>query len=144
MLATDLDTTVLRDLSRPNLEVRVHDLLSNDLPEGEFDLVHLRLVLAWLGDPQSVLPRLVRALKPGGWIVAEELDFVSVVADPRMEPAASAVFDRAMQEHCAVLAAKHRFDPFYGRRVTGDLADAGLVKVECEGRTAMWRGGLGQ
>ncbi len=141
VLATDLDTTVLRELAHPNLEVRVHDLLSDNLPEGEFDLVHLRLVLAWLGDPRPVLPRLVKALKPGGWIVAEELDFVSAVADPRMEPAASALFDRAMQEHCAVLAARHRFDPFYGRRVPGDLAGAGLVAVGCEGRTTMWRGG---
>ncbi len=36
---------------------------------------------------------------------------------------------------------QHRFDPFYGRRVTGDLADAGLAEVGCEGRTSMWRGG---
>ncbi|HET9534314.1 MAG: methyltransferase [Mesorhizobium sp.] len=141
VLATDLDTTVLRELDRPRLEVRVHDLLTDDLPRSEFDLIHLRLVLGWLGDPSSVLPRLVSALRPGGWIVAEEIDFVSAVADPRMGAVASALFARAMLEHCAVLAAKHRFDPFYGRRVSGDLADAGLADVECEGRTTMWRGG---
>ena len=33
---------------RPNLEVRVHDVLEDDLPEGRFDLVHHRLLLAWL------------------------------------------------------------------------------------------------
>ena len=140
VLATDLDTTVLRELAHPDLEVRVHDLLTDDLPKDEFDLVHLRLVLGWLGDPRSVLPRLIGALRPGGWIVAEEIDFVSAVADPRMEPEAGALFERVLQEHNAVLAAQHRFDPFYGRRVAGDLADAGLAEVGCEGRTTMWCG----
>ncbi len=141
VLATDLDATVLSELAHPNLEVRVHDLMTDDLPEGEFDLVHLRLVLGWLGNPRSVLPRLISALRPGGWIVAEEIDFVSAVADPRMGPEAGALFERAVQEHNSLLAAQHRFDPFYGRRVAGDLADAGLSEVGCEGRTTMWSGG---
>src|SRR5215207_5503628 len=38
VVATDLDTTVLRELSRRNLEIRVHDVLKDDLPQGEFDL----------------------------------------------------------------------------------------------------------
>ena len=55
VVATDLDTTVLRELSRPNLEIRVHDVLEDDLPEGAFDVVHLRLLLAWLSEPQRAL-----------------------------------------------------------------------------------------
>ena len=39
VVATDLDTTVLGELSHPNLEVRVHDVLVDELPEAEFDLV---------------------------------------------------------------------------------------------------------
>ena len=93
------------------------------------------------GQSRSVLPRLISALRPGGWIVAEEIDFVSAVADPRMGPEAGALFERAVQEHNSLLAAQHRFDPFYGRRVAGDLADAGLSEVGCEGRTTMWSGG---
>ena len=82
--------------------------MTDDLPEGEFDLVHLRLVLGWLGNPRSVLPRLISALRPGGWIVAEEIDFVSAVADPRMGPEAGALFERAVQEHNSLLAAQHQ------------------------------------
>ena len=33
------------------------------------------------------------------------------------------------------------FDPFYGRRLVGDLEDAGLADGGCEGRASMWRGG---
>ena len=55
VLATDIDTTILRQLERPNLEVRVHDVLADELPEREFDLVHARLLLAWLADPEEGL-----------------------------------------------------------------------------------------
>src|SRR5436190_13883592 len=33
VLATDLDTTRLRDMCHPNLEIRVHDVLGDELPE---------------------------------------------------------------------------------------------------------------
>ena len=141
VVATDLDTTVLRELSHPNLEVRVHDVLEDELPEGEFDLVHVRLLLAWLSEPDTALCRLTAALKPGGRLLAEEMDFRSVVADPHMEPGARDAFTRVAAAHNAALAGQHGFDPYYGRRVAGDLAGAGLADVTCEGRASMWRGG---
>ena len=103
VLATDLDTTVLEGLSHPNLEVRVHEL-EHDLPEGEFDLVHVRLVLAWLHDRRTALRRLIAALKPGGWLVAEDLDFASAVPDPHMGAELCARFTRIVKAHHAVIA----------------------------------------
>jgi SAM-dependent methyltransferase len=141
VVATDVDTTVLRGLSRPNLEIRVHDVLTDDLPQGEFDLVHVRLLLAWLSEPHTALQRLSAALKPGGWLLAEEMDFASVAADPHVGVAAQNIFARVVAAHNAVLDAHHAFDSHYGRRVAGDLADAGLADVACEGRASMWRGG---
>jgi SAM-dependent methyltransferase len=141
VLATDLDTTVLRQLDRQNLEVRVHDVLADELPPAAFDLVHLRLLLAWLSDPAEALRRLVAALRPGGVLVAEEMDFVSVAPDPRVDERARAAFESSVAAHHAVLAARHTFDPHYGRRLAGDLAAAGLAEVEAEGRAAMWHGG---
>jgi len=141
VLATDLDTTVLAESAAPNLEVRAHDVLTDDLPAGAFDLVHLRLVLAWLADPALALERLVAALKPGGVLVAEEMDFASVAPDPRVDPAARAAFERYVEGHHAVLRDRHAFDRFYGRRVAGDLAASALVDIGSEGRVGMWRGG---
>lgn len=141
VVATDIDTTVLAELSHPNLEIQAHDLLADDLPEGDFDLVHVWLVLAWLAEPRVGLRRLVAALKPGGWLVAEEMDFVSAVPDPRLGPDTRALVARAVDAHNAVLAERHSFDPFYGRRLMGELEDAGLAHVACEGRASMWRGG---
>jgi SAM-dependent methyltransferase len=140
VVATDLDTTVLRRLSRPNLEIREHDVLEDGLPEREFDLVHHRLLLAWLREPQRALRRLVSALKPGGWMLAEEMDFTPVAPDPHLDAEARSAFTRVAAAHDTVLAGKHGFDIHYGRRVAGDLADAGLADVDCEGRVSMWRG----
>ena len=139
VVAADLDTTVLSDLSRPNLVVKAHDVLQDDLPEAEFDLIHMRLLLAWLADPRHALRRLVRALKPGGTLIAEEMDFVSVVPDPHMPGQTARTFARVAAAHNAVLAEEHGFDPYYGRRVAADLA-CELSDVACEGRATMWRG----
>lgn len=140
VLATDLDTRWVAEVSRPNLEVRVHDILEAELPVGEFDLVHVRLVIGWLGDPRLGIERLVGALKPGGRLLAEEIDFVTAVAHPRMDPELRERFARMVHAHNEVLAARHVFDPFYGRSVPADIEAAGLVDTGSEGRTAMWRG----
>jgi SAM-dependent methyltransferase len=141
VVATDLDTTVLQRLSHANLDVQVHDVLTDDLPEGAFDLVHLRLLLAWLRDPRSALTKVVSALKPGGHLIAEEMEFASVAPDPRLDDATRTLFVRVFDAHLAVLAERNVFDHSYGRRVAGDLEEAGLAEVDSEGRTAMWRGG---
>src|SRR5262245_4758036 len=62
VLATDLDTRYLEE--RPNLEVRVHDVLQSELPDREFDLIHLRQLLAWVPDRPEALKRIHAALKP--------------------------------------------------------------------------------
>jgi SAM-dependent methyltransferase len=141
VVATDLDTTVLERLEQANLDVRVHDVLTDDLPESEFDLIHLRLLLAWLHDPQAALRSLVAALKPGGRMLAEEMDFVSITPDPRLDEPSRDLFTRTVDAHLAVLSDRNVFDPTYGRRVAGDLEEAGLAEVGSDGRAAMWRGG---
>jgi SAM-dependent methyltransferase len=141
VLATDLDTTVMRGLDHPCLEVRTHDILHDPLPESSFDLVHARLLLAWLADPQAGLARMAAALKPGGWLTAEEMDFLALAPDPRLGPAGCELFTRVIHAHHAELAGRHAFDPFHGRRLAGDLAEAGLVNTGCQGRLAIWQGG---
>jgi len=141
VLATDLDTTHVRAVAGSNLEVREHDLLRDELPDEAFDLIHLRLVLAWLSDRPAALARLQAALRPGGWLVAEELDFNAAIADPHMQAEDQALFGEMVRAHNAVLGLQSGFDPLYGRRVCGDLAEAGFADVACEGHASMWRGG---
>lgn len=105
VLATDIDTRFLDTLDVPNLDVRRHDVVVDALPEASFDLVHTRLVLAHLPTRERALRRMVSALRPGGWPLAEEMDFVSVVPDPTGNPEATALVARALDAHHRVTAA---------------------------------------
>jgi SAM-dependent methyltransferase len=141
VLATDLDARLLRARSDPNLEVLEHDVMVDDLPAGRFDLVHARLLFAWLSDPLVALRRLVPALRPGGVLVAEEMDFISIAPDPRLGSCHRELFVRAVEASNEALAELSGFDAAYGRRLAGDLAEAGLVECESEGRAGIWFGG---
>jgi ubiquinone/menaquinone biosynthesis C-methylase UbiE len=86
VIATDLDTRWLeRRLSATDVEIRTHDLVADPLPEGPFDLVHERLVLVHLAERESILRRMIAALRPGGWLLAEDFDN-SVVTNAFIDP----------------------------------------------------------
>jgi trans-aconitate methyltransferase len=53
--------------------------MTDTLSDAAFDLIHARLVLSLIPEPEKVLARLVAALKPGGWIIEEEFDSQSLV-----------------------------------------------------------------
>jgi len=79
VLATDVDPRFLRTVRLPNLEVRRHDIAIDPLPRAAFDLIHTRLVLMHLPRREEALARMISALKPGGWLVVEELDSASAL-----------------------------------------------------------------
>jgi SAM-dependent methyltransferase len=69
VVALDADTRFLDKLGAANLEVRRADVVHEDLPEGEFDLVHTRFLLEHLPERERVLEKLARAVRPGGLLV---------------------------------------------------------------------------
>jgi 2-polyprenyl-3-methyl-5-hydroxy-6-metoxy-1,4-benzoquinol methylase len=73
VVAADIDTRFLTDLP-DNVEVRRLNILTDDLEAGAFDLIHCRTVLAHLSEPRTALERMVKALAPGGWLVAIDGD----------------------------------------------------------------------
>jgi SAM-dependent methyltransferase len=74
LLATDIDTRWLGDLATSGAEVRTEDITTDALGHAEFDLVHARTVLTHLRDWAPALDNLMRAVRPGGWILLEEPD----------------------------------------------------------------------
>lgn len=137
VLATDVNTRFLDRLRHPNLEVRRHNVASDPLPDGAFDLVHLRLVLMHLPQRDHVLERLANVLLPGGWLLAEEFDSLSMPPDPNVNPAETLLeTDIAMRE---VMTAGG-VDLRYGRFLPARLRTLGLVEVDAEGRVPLWRG----
>src|SRR5947208_12241052 len=79
VVATDLNTRFLEEIEAPNLEVRRHDVVAEPLDENTFDLVHSRDVLEHIPEREAVLDKMVAAVKPGGWLVAEDVDCMSAL-----------------------------------------------------------------
>jgi SAM-dependent methyltransferase len=138
VVVTDIDTRFLENHGEANLRVMRHDITADKLPDAAFDLVHCRLVLAHLPDRQAVLSKLAATLKPGGQLVAEEMDFASVTADED-QPGGWA-FSAAVATSNDVLRARG-FDPWYGRMLLADFRGAGLADVGTEGHVRLWAGG---
>ncbi|MGH8271877.1 MAG: methyltransferase domain-containing protein [Gammaproteobacteria bacterium] len=89
-----------------------------------YDLVYARLLLSHLGDPAAALARLAAALRPGGVLAVEDVDFQGHFCHP-----ASPAFERyvAWYEAAAIMRGA---DPRIGRRLLDMLTGAGLRDVK--------------
>jgi SAM-dependent methyltransferase len=134
VLATDLDPRFLARLAQPNLRVMRHDIVDGPLPKESFDLIHARLLLCHLPARERVLDRMIDALKPGGWLVIEDFDGLSLPPDPTINPA-----ETALQSSAAVrdLLRSAGADLRFGRCVAGLLRARGMTHINAEGRAFM-------
>lgn len=106
--------------------------------EGEFDLVFARFLLSHLPKPEVALARMVRALRPGGVVVLEDVDFGGHVCHPPC-----AAFDRYVELYRAAVR-RRGADPEIGPRLPGMLEDAGAAEVEFEALQLVYREGEGK
>jgi ubiquinone/menaquinone biosynthesis C-methylase UbiE len=138
VVATDLDTTLLQPLQDelPNLRV-VRENIAEGVGQAcgaqPFDLVHARLVLGHLAQPERALAHLLRALRPGGVALIEDADFLwtDVGEQPLFpESAAQAYFP----VWCAAVAymREHGYAVHWGRRLATELRRVGFERVAGE------------
>jgi SAM-dependent methyltransferase len=124
VIATDIDIRSLDPGGHQNLEVRRHDIISDDLPRDMFDLVHVRLLFKHLPDRRRALTNLVGGMRPWGWLVVEDTDWSSAGVEPYQAAFADALTAlRALTEATGAV-------PDYGRALPGALAAAGLGDVD--------------
>ena len=135
VVATDIDTRFLDEAA--GYEVRHHDIVAGPPLPAEFDLVHARLVLQHVPDKDRALANLAGALRPGGWLLVEELDFTTSGAAGPLGARGFARVERAMHRFLADTG----FDPAFGRRLPGRFRAAGLVEVEGRGGLSVVQGG---
>ena len=141
VLAVDTDTRFLRNSTRSEqLEVREADVLADDLPRGTFDLVHTRHVLAHLGAHAAhAVKRMTAALRPGGWLVVEDIDVIDMLLatdDPPTQESANLV-TAAFRDAITARGA----DANIGRKLPALFESAGLVDIEVDARLPFRRGG---
>jgi SAM-dependent methyltransferase len=146
VLATDLDLRFVEDGGHRNLDFRRHDILTDPLEEGTFDLVHERALLVHLPERKRALERMVAAVRPGGWVVAEDPDHggamipaLSRYVDP---PEHAAPWERVFHGLDALFTGVGA-DAGFGPRLPGALAGAGLERIGAELHTPLLHGGAG-
>jgi hypothetical protein len=135
-----------------NVEVLRHDVAAGPPPQRAFDLVHARLLLLPPAQRGAVLRSLVSALKPGGWLLVEDVDcrILGCPDGAAAEPAQVSVTSRTASDTVVVARAlwamgrimtSNGVDLAYGRKLHGLLSGAGLVDVAAERHLQTGAGG---
>jgi SAM-dependent methyltransferase len=141
VVATDVDITYLERLDLPNVEVRRHNILEDQLESlgpQSFDLVSSRLMLFWLaGRQEQAIRRMVECLRPGGWLVDEDGDWGTVApidpAHPIYEP-----YRRIWRE--GQWWRDRGYDPLFGRKLPSLFERCGLGHIAHEVSAEVLRG----
>jgi len=107
-----------------NVEVLEGDAKSTRLPRTSFDVVHARLLLVNVPEPERVVEEMVALLRPGGILASHEADYLSHVCDPP-----SAAWNRLFEIYEAYSRA-NGIDLFVGRRTHRMFRDAGIVDIQ--------------
>ena len=145
VFVTDIDISVLVGCDLPNIEVRVHNICTDPIDDGSYDLIHARLVLEHLPPRLAVLDKLVAALKPGGWLLLEDFDFSPWLHLPEerllCEPKAVRSTHQRACVGGAALGATAGWDAEFGRDLPLHLLNAGLDDVGGEVFTPIITGG---
>ncbi len=137
VVATDIDPRFLTDLA-DGVEVVRHDITSDPLEPGSFDLIHVRIVLMHVPDAAAVVERIVDALAPGGYLLAEEADF-SVGQDPGVSRLAE--LDRKFMDGAIRAGRSLGADWTLGARIAEMLQSSGLEGVAGDGSCRFQRCG---
>jgi SAM-dependent methyltransferase len=143
VVVTDIRPDHVRESVRthPRVELLAHDLRSDPLPAGPFDVVHARLLLAHLADRDALLPALAGVVAPGGVLVVEEWGGTGpgvVLSSPWSETAE--LYQRYQQALMGMFAAAGN-DPSWSVRVHAAMVAAGLVDVRTKVHARSWTGG---
>jgi len=115
-----------------NVQVIQGDARATGLPRSSFDLVHERLVLVNVPEPEQILSEMVALARPGGVVAAGEADWASWLCYPA-HPAWADIME-ALQ----TVSLQDGQDCFIGRRLGRLMRAAGLVEIKQEVGVDEW------
>ena len=110
------------------------DLLADGIPGGDYDLVHARMLLIHLPGREKILEEMAAALRPGGWMLVEEVDIFPI--DTLAEGVYAETFGAFIDAFHAAGAATT-----FGRELPALFDRAGLEAVEPLCSVPVYRGG---
>ena len=106
-----------------HVEYRIGDATAIDARE-EYDVVYARFLLTHLADPTATLARMVRATRPGGVVIVEDLDHSAVYSYPALPALAEYV------ELYNEVSRRRGGDPEIGPKLLRMLRASRLIEVE--------------
>jgi len=129
VVGVDRDQTILQlarhEADKEGLPVTFQRLGAEELAEDSaYDLVFARYLLSHLPRPQRAVEAMVRAARPGGRLVLEDVFFPGHICYP-----SNAAFDRFVELYQAVARMKEGGDAAIGVRLLGMALEAGLEEV---------------
>ena len=122
----EMGQAILAQRGLRNARFVLGDVYNNGLPRASFDLVHTRLLLINLKDPEGALAELAALVRPGGVVAVQDIDQVPWLCEPP-HPAWEALISAFLMVWRA-----NGLDPLIGRRLPALLRAAGLVDVQVE------------
>jgi SAM-dependent methyltransferase len=133
VVATDLDTRFLQDHGRDNLEVWQHNVANDPLDDDAFDLAHARALLEHIPEREKALRRVIAAVRPGGWLLMEDVDFAGDMGGALsryVRPSEHRDLFAKLFRGIETLFRARGADAGFGARLPGTLVDAGLIHVQ--------------
>jgi SAM-dependent methyltransferase len=140
VLATDLNPRHIA--TDEGYAVLRHNLATEPVPEGPWDVIHARLVLMHIPERREILPRLAAALAPGGALVVE--DFHTALTDLVLaapDPESGALFNSFQATMVNEILRGNGTDPAWAPQIHAAMLDAGLVDVDTTISSRSWPGG---
>ena len=140
VVATDLNPRHIA--TDEGYEVLTHNLATEPVPDGPWDVIHARLVLMHIPERREILPRLAAALAPGGALVIEDFHTALtdlVLAAPDAE--SGALFNSFQAVMVKQVLKANGTDPTWGPQIHAAMLDAGLVDVDTTISARSWPGG---
>jgi ubiquinone/menaquinone biosynthesis C-methylase UbiE len=119
----DLARAEAADQRLSNIEFRLANA-SDAGPDEEFDVVYSRFLLTHLTDPAAALANMCRAVRVGGVVVLEDIDFTGSFCYPP-----NRAYDRYVELYTLAVQ-KRGADPNIGPRLPGMLQAAGCERVD--------------
>jgi len=126
VMSADIDLQFHEEMPS-NVIVRELDIENDSIPIAHFDIVHARALLQHVPSREEVIPKLIEALKPGGWLVLEDGQFLGFGEQGLAEPY------RAIHQIIAAGSQEEWRDPNFGLQILDRMRIHGLVELDAIG-----------